>query len=65
LHTPLAPQQPNRKRAEYIMQRSARNYGLHANSGKTWEAKVKRSEPKLSTEKGGDDTPDIEPDEVF
>jgi hypothetical protein len=65
LHTPLAPQQPNRKRAEYIIQRSAQNYGLHSSSRNTREAKVKKSEPKLSTEKGGDDTPDIEPDEVF
>jgi hypothetical protein len=65
LHTPLAPQQPNRKRAEYIIRRSAQNYGLHSSSQNIRVERIQRSEPKLSTEKGGDDTPDIAPDEVF
>jgi hypothetical protein len=42
LVTPLAPQQANKRRAEYIMERSARNYGL----GTMWEAEVKRPKQK-------------------
>jgi hypothetical protein len=47
LSTPLAPQQPNHRRAEYIINRSANNYGLHGNARKIWDAKVKRPEPIL------------------
>jgi hypothetical protein len=61
LAMPLAPQQPNHKRAAYIIERSARNYGLHAYSRKTWEATVKRQEMKQIT--GVDGRPD--PEQVF
>jgi len=64
LHTPLAPQRPNRKRAEYIIQRSAQNYGLHSYSRSMWTAKIKRVErPKLLLGEG--ESVSIEPDEVF
>ena len=64
LHTPLAPQQPNRKRAEYIIKRSAQNYGLHSYSRAMWTAKIKRLEwPKLLLGEG--ESVSIEPDEVY
>jgi Type IV secretion-system coupling protein DNA-binding domain len=63
LHVPLAPQQPNHRKAEYIIQRSAQNYGLHSYSRTMWEVKVKRVEPKLLPVKGGEEPPD--PDKVF
>jgi hypothetical protein len=58
---PLAPQQPNHKRANYIIERSAKNYGLHAYSRKLWEATVQQQEPKQLT--GGSERPD--PEQVF
>ena len=61
LSMPLAPQQPNHKRANYIIERSAKNYGLHAYSRKLWEATVQHQEPKQLT--GGSERPD--PEQVF
>jgi hypothetical protein len=75
LRTPLAPQRPNPRRAEYIMERSAKNYGL----GSVWEAEVKRPKPpiQLPPPKTGnnnypkpdnvnrDDEPPIKPGSIF
>jgi hypothetical protein len=68
LRTPLAPQQPNHRRAEYIMGRSAKNYGL----GSVWEAEVKRSRapiqlppPKSDKFDRPDDEPPIKPGSIF
>src|SRR5262249_32433383 len=47
LSTPLAPQQPNHRFTQFIIERSARNYGLNGNTRKTWEANVKRPEQIL------------------
>jgi hypothetical protein len=72
LKTPLAPQQPNHRRAEYIMERSAQNYSRNATSGKTWEAGVKREAPKLlppvsqeDRSSGRQDAPPIDPGRIF
>jgi hypothetical protein len=70
LSTPLVPQQPNHRRAEYIIQRSAQNYGLHSSSrSTTWEAKVKRADdplllPPKTKEKAEEKRP-LDPNEVF
>jgi hypothetical protein len=68
LRTPLAPQAPNHRRAQYIMERSAKNYGL----GSVWEAEVKRSRPSLQlpppqSDKFNkpDDEPPIKPGSIF
>ena len=68
LRTPLAPQQPNHKRAEYIMERSAQNYGL----GSVWEAEVKRPRapiqlppPKSHKDTYVDDEPPVNPRNIF
>ena len=67
LSTPLAPQQPNHRRAAYIIERSAQNYGLHpySRSTSTWEAKVKRQEPKLLPGKLPEEEPPFDPSQVF
>lgn len=64
LATPLAPQQPNHRRAEFIMQRSAQNYGLNSTSATRWEARVKREEPKLLPPTAQDDTVSDRQDDV-
>jgi hypothetical protein len=67
LRTPLAPQSPNHRRAEYIMERSAKNYGL----GSVWEAQVKRQRPTIhlpppkSDNGTKDDEPPIKPGSIF
>lgn len=47
LQTPLVPQEPNVRWAEYIIARSAQNYGVHAYNRAQWETTMKRHEPKL------------------
>jgi hypothetical protein len=61
LATPLAPQQPNHRRAEYIIERSRQNYGLHPQ----WEATVKRRAPKLIAGKTAEEESFIDPSKVF
>ena len=69
LKTPLAPQTPNHRRAEYIMERSAKNYGL----GSVWETEVKRSKPPIQLPppksdndiNDDDDEPPIKPGSIF
>jgi hypothetical protein len=63
LRVPLMPQQPNHRKAEYIINRSAQNYGLHSYSRPMWETNVKRTEPKGLPEKGSKQRPD--PGSVF
>ena len=63
LATPLVPTQPNPKLTDYIIHRSAQNYGLHGYTRKTWEANVKRNEPKQLP--AGDDNEPLDPSEVF
>lgn len=70
LSTPLVPQEPNHRRAEYIIERSRQNYGINASTGrpnspKAWEAKVNRQEAKLLPEKPLKDEPPIDPRQVF
>ena len=61
LSTPLAPQQPNHRRAEYIIERSRQNYGLHPQ----WEATVKRRAPKLIASTSAEEAVDIDPQRIF
>jgi hypothetical protein len=63
LRTPLVPKQPNPQMVEFIINRSARNYGLHSYSKKIWETNIQRDAPKRLPEKGSKDR--SEPDEVF
>jgi hypothetical protein len=64
LRTPLMPQTPNVCLTEYIIARSAQNYGLHSYSRKMWEAEVKRPDaPKLLPAQKH--PPDIDPQRVF
>ena len=71
LRTPLVPHQPNLRIAEYIIARSARNYGLHSTADRQdsysrtmWEAEVKRSDsPKLLTSRKY--LRDIAPEKIF
>jgi hypothetical protein len=71
LSTPLVPQQPNHRRAEYIMSRSAQNYGIHASPRSTprsstqWEAKVKRQEPILLPSRPEEKERPYDPEDVF
>ena len=73
LTTPLMPQTPNHKIAEYIMRRSAQNYGLHSSagrqdfssSGKTGEGNPKREELKRLPPKPPEDEPPFDPTEVY
>src|SRR4051794_18030162 len=60
LSTPLVPQQPNHRRAEYIIERSAQNYGV----GKKWEAEVKRPQRILLPVKLSEEAAHYDPDEV-
>jgi Type IV secretion-system coupling protein DNA-binding domain len=66
LRTPLVPKQPNPRIAEYIINRSAQNYGLHANrqdssSRTTWEARVEETK-LLPPQK---QSRDINPERIF
>jgi hypothetical protein len=60
LSVPLVPQQPNHRFVEFVLERSARNYGLHGHGRpKTPEANVKRPAqvllpPKEETKKSKD-----------
>jgi hypothetical protein len=50
LRVPLVPQQPNPRIVDFIINRSAWNYGIHADkktSYKTWEGEVIREETRL------------------
>lgn len=63
LRTPLVPKQPNPRLVDYIINRSAQNYGLHSYSRAAWETNIKRNIPKQLPEKGGDDR--VEPKDIF
>jgi hypothetical protein len=65
LRVPLAPQEPNPRFVEYIIHRSAQNYGLHAYSRSQWEVHVKRHEPKLLPPKPPEPTKRPNPGQVF
>jgi hypothetical protein len=63
LQTLLAPQDPDHRRAEYIIERSRKNYGRGGDEGSGRSADINPRPPKLPSPQK--QQPDIKPERVF